>query len=205
MNTKPKRQLIIWRPALVVLLGVAGLFGWIYVKSHPLVFNESFFEHAHCIAQTGIAFRIYAADHQGRYPYSTNGYGNALLELAEEGLGGFLGPLTGPGYGTQVFEDALKNHTHVPESQCGRVYVQGLNEHSNPEIAMLFDKLASPSDHCHLFRRIWAPSRREVCLVDGSHQSVRAEDWPVFAKEQIDLLVKEGFERRRVELCTQRL
>jgi len=71
-----------------------GLGIW-YVKSHPLVFNESLWEHAHCMPQAGCAFRTYAVDNGGRFPYSTNGYGDALLLMTNE-MGKFWAP-HGPG------------------------------------------------------------------------------------------------------------
>jgi hypothetical protein len=66
-----------------------------------------FHAHEHCIKQTGLAFRTYAVDHGGRFPYDTNGFGNALLLLAKGGYLGdtngvySIGLITGPG-GTRV-------------------------------------------------------------------------------------------------------
>jgi hypothetical protein len=109
---------------------------------------------------------MYAQDHKGVYPAHTNGYGDALLLLWDDA--GSPSLLTGPGYSDKVFAEAYRNKTDVPESKCGRVYLQGLREDSDPDIAVLFDKLPNPGDHCHGPRRIWAPLRREVVLVDGS-------------------------------------
>jgi hypothetical protein len=41
--------------------------------------------HQHCIKITGSAFSLYAADHNGVLPFSTNGFGTALLSLVKEG------------------------------------------------------------------------------------------------------------------------
>jgi hypothetical protein len=170
-----------------------------YIKAHPLVFNESFFEHAHCMMQVGSALRLYASDHDGKYPSHTNGYGDALLLLHQEKLLGNLKILAGPGGDTKVSEDALKNHTDVDESKCSRVYVRGLNENSDPEIAILFDKVASPGDHCNGLRRLSAPFRREVCMTDGSVRVVPEREWPAFAKDQIERLVKAGIPKAETE------
>ena len=75
MTTKFKRRLI----TLFAALGVITFLGFYYVKTHPLVFNESFLEHAHCIVGGGLSLDGYAAEHEGRFPFSTNGYGDALV------------------------------------------------------------------------------------------------------------------------------
>ena len=91
----------------VVLLSAAALFAVIcltYVQTHPLVFNESFLEHAHCIKGGGLGLEGYAHDHGGLYPFHTNGYGDALLLVND----GWDAALTGPGYDTKVFERARR-------------------------------------------------------------------------------------------------
>jgi hypothetical protein len=170
-----------------------GLGIW-YVKSHPLVFNESLWEHAHCMPQAGCAFRTYAVDNGGRFPYSTNGYGDALLLMTNE-MGKFWALYTGPGYSSGVFAEAARTGRHIPEQACGRVYVQGLCDTNNPQIALLFDKVAAPPDHCHFPHRLWRGFVREVCFVDGSWRTVPAEQWPDFAREQVELLVAAGVPR----------
>lgn len=183
------------KTVLVLLVGFFGLLilGVIYVKTHPLVFNESFFDHAHCIAQAGSLLRIYAGDHYGQYPVSSNGYGEALLMLYD--FDESSGPiLAGPGCDSSVFKKARSSKTRVSEKDCGRVYIQGLGETSNPEIVVLYDKLPTPGgDHCHFLNRIFAPLGREVSFVDGDHRFIRESEWPLIATKQIDLLVKEGF------------
>ena len=167
-----------------------------YVRSHPLVFNESLWGHAHCMPQAAMAFRIYALDHEGRFPYSTNGYGDALLLMTNE-RGNFWAGLTGPGYDGRVFAEAARTGRDIPEQACGRVYVQGLGETNNPEIALLFDKVAAPPDHCHFPRRLWSGFVREVCFVDGSWRSVPVAEWSDFAHRQVELLVADGFLREQ--------
>ena len=168
-----------------------------YVQTHPLVFNESFWEHAHCIKQVGLAFPVYAHDNDGRFPYHTNGYGDALLLIPEP----WPPSLTGPGYDSKIFETALKSGIDVPESECGRVYVQGLSDTSAVEIAILFDKLPTPGgDHCHFVRRIFAPLGREVWTVGGGMQFIPESKWRAYSKEQIELLVLAGIAREQAEM-----
>jgi hypothetical protein len=149
--------------------------------------------------QAGTAFRIYAQDNGGRFPTHTNGYGDALLLLRS---GDYVPSyaLTGPGYDRLVFDRALTNAIDIPEAECGRVYVLGLTETNNPAIAILFDKIPTPGgDHCHFLARLTAPLSRDVLFVDGSYKTIYESAWPEFANDQIELLVKEGYDRAAAE------
>ena len=192
---KRRRKLVI---AVLVLTPVCVLFAVGYVRWHPLVFNESLWEHAHCMPQATLSLLTYASDNGGRFPSNTNGYGDALL-LATNYIAGAWGSFTGPGYDAKVFAEAARTGRHIPEKACGRVYVQGLSQTNDPRIAMLFDKVAAPPDHCQFPRRLWAGFFREVGFVDGSWRPVSVGQWPSFAKEQIDLLVQAGFSRDHAE------
>ena len=175
------------------------IFCIVYVRTHPLVFNESFFGHAHCIVQAGLSMDSYAADHDGRFPMDTNGYGNALLQLTNY-MANFWAGFTGPGYDGKVFEDAARTGGRIPESDCGRVYIQGLGSSDNPDIALFFDKMPSPGgDHCQGPRRIFAPLVREVWTIGSGHRVVRENEWAAYSKEQIELLVTAGISRRQAE------
>lgn len=190
---KPTRKVL---RAASLFAGCGILGSLYYVRSNPLVFNESLFQHAHCMSQVGIALRIYAADHHGKFPNHANGYGDALLAMAEQGP---YNALSGPGFKSDVFANAWESKSDVDEGLCGRVYVQGLAETNDPQIAILFDKVAAPPDHCHFPRRLWAGWVREVCFVDGSWRGVPVDEWNPFAHAQIDLLVKAGFSRQNAE------
>ena len=172
--------------SLPILLGsLVGLSAaWIWYLNH--------YAHQHCIKQAGMAFRIYEGDHAGRLPFSTNGFGDALLQLATNETYN-IRLICGPGDDGHIFWEALTNHTIVPEEKCSRVYIQGLSETNNPEICILFDRNSSRGgDH---FRSPWGHRVREVCLLDGSMQVVRDEDWAEFSRKQVDLLVAAGFSR----------
>lgn len=160
------------------------------------------YAHQHCIKQAGMAFLLYAEDqdHDGKLPFSTNGFGNALLELADTNngsdyLAGFVACLCGPGDDGHVFAEALTNHSVVPEDQCSRIYIQGLSETNDPGICILFDRNSCRGgDH---FRSPWPWGYRvrEVCMLDGSMQVVPDERWPEFSRKQVELLVAAGFSR----------
>jgi len=198
-----KRTALKWfKRTMIVVIVVVISFGFYvrsYIRTHPLVFNESFFSHAHCIPQAGLALRQYASDHDGQLPTHPNGYGDALLLLlAEDYVPSYA--LTGPGYDRFVFDRALTNNADVAESECGRVYVQGLTETNNLEIVVLFDKTPAPGgDHCHFLRRLTAPLSRDVLFLDGSHRTIRESNWPEFSKNQVELLVNDGFDRATAE------
>jgi hypothetical protein len=173
-------------------LPVAAVFAVAYARAHPLVFMGT---HAHCIKQAGLALLNYAAQHGGRFPYSAKGYPDALL-LDED----FFHALTGPGYDPAALLDAKQEGRELREEECGRVYVQGLTTRGSSDLAVLFDKLPTPGgDHCALPVRLWAPLAREVCMADGSMTVVPESEWPQFAAGQVELLVKEGFDRAEAE------
>jgi hypothetical protein len=186
-----------WLVRVSIIIAVLGLGVVIYVKMHPLVFNESFFQHAHCMAQADMALLIWAHEHGGQFPTHTNGYGDVLLLVWNEA--GSPQILTGPGYSPDPIRRAHDKQTHLAEAECGRVYVQGLHDDTDRRIVILFDKLSTPGDHTHFFGRMWSPLGREVGFVDGSHGFISDDHWPSFAKEQIDLLVRAGFDRKEAE------
>ena len=184
-----------WRWVLsAVILG--ALAAVVYVRTHPLVFNESMWQHAHCIKIAGLELEGYADQNGGRFPSHAGGYGDALLLLNED----CYFALTGPGYDATAFHEAKCRGTDLPEERCGRVYVQNLTRKSDPEIALLFDKLPTPGgDHCHLPARLWAPLGREVWLVGGWQTFVPESEWPAFARRQVELLAREGLPRQEAE------
>ena len=180
----------------VGVVSATALIGAIYVFTHPLVFNESFFGHAHCIAIAGGTLRQYSVEHGGRFPSHTNGYADALVLLG----GGVDFALTGPGYNTEVFKRVRRTGEDAPEVEFGRVYVQGLSETNDPSLVLLFDKHPTPGgDHCHLWHRLNAPLAREVVFIDGSHRTIRESAWPAFARSQVDLLVTAGIPRLQAQ------
>jgi hypothetical protein len=149
--------------------------------------------HAHCILFGGMQLDEFARKHEGQYPYHPKGYANALLLMDKD----CFSSLTGPGYGAEALREAKRTGSELSEAECGRVYVQGLTNNSNRQLALLFDKLPTPGgDHCHLPRRLWAPLGREVWTIGMDHLFVRESDWEDFASTQVDLLVQEGIERQ---------
>jgi hypothetical protein len=150
--------------------------------------------HQHCIKCTGLAFRTYAMDHAGVLPYHTNGFGDALLLLVKEGHLPTVACLCGPGDDGHVLSNALVHGLHVPESQCSRVYIQGLSEANDPEICVLFDRRSvRGGDH---FYGTGKPLR-EACLLDGSMQTILDKQWPEFSRRQVELLIAAGFSRQK--------
>ncbi len=164
----------------------------VYVQRHPLIFNESFFGHAHCWRMAEGYLKQYAAENEGRFPFHTNGYGDAVLLIPDVWLECF----SGAGYDTQAWIQAQRTGSDVPEDQCGRVYVQGLSLTNDPEIILLFDKIPTAGDHRHFFSRIWAPPVREVVKIKGA-EIIPESEWLDVTKRQIELLVVAGISREQ--------
>lgn len=183
-----KLKILLMTGGILVLLGCTGV---IYVKTHPIIFNESFLDHPHCIKQAVMQLLGYAKDHGGKFPSHPGGYGDALLTIPDA----CFEPLTGPCYSADVFYRALRNGTPMKEEDCGRVYVQGLTDNHDSEIAILFDKLPTPGDHCHLWERFYTPYGREVLFLGGHTRFIPESEWPGFAKDQIEKLVAAGISR----------
>ena len=183
MKTRTKVILLIF---LIPLCCLAALIGFgIYWNIH--------YVHLHCIKQTGLMFRIYEGEHFGQLPFSTNGFGDALLQLVPTNSTYEIMMICGPGDDGYILREALTNHSTVPEEQCSRVYIQGLSETNDPQICILFDRNSCPGgDH---FRSPWGHHMREVCMLDGSMEVIRDEDWPEFSRKQVGLLVAAGFSR----------
>jgi hypothetical protein len=180
--------------------------GVLTVLSLPIIFIGALFlisilnpfhAHEHCIKQTGLALRIYAGDHDGKYPFNTNGFGDAIVTFLKECSPEYVGICTAPGDDGKLLKECVTTGKHMPEEKCSRAYVQGLSETNNPEIAIVFDRYPTRGgDH---FRRPWGPWLREVCLLDGSMQIINETNWPAFRSNQVELLTAEGFTRQRAE------
>src|SRR5690349_8536552 len=100
-----------------ILAGIVAVWvsAGLYARAHA-----SQHDHSHCIAVADGILEQYRLEH-GHYPYSTSGYGDAirLVTTNKKDFAFF----TAEGYSTKPFEDALEHGTHIPENECGRVYV----------------------------------------------------------------------------------
>lgn len=167
-----------------------------FILRNPLVFSESFAGHQHCMKAATLELIAHAIDNGGRLPSHTNGYADAVMSINST----FPAAFTGPGYSIAPVQAAWKEKKDIPESELGRVYVQGLIAADNPAIAVLFDKLPTPGgDHGSWFARFNAPLVREVGLLDGSMERILEKDWPEFSRKQIELLTTAGMSRQVAE------
>jgi len=176
------------RASLVTGSLIAVIVGFGAACSHT---RNGAMAHQHCMKVTGTMFNLYASEHGGALPYHTNGFGDALVLLAE-GRPQDVAFLCGPGDDGRVLSNAVVQGLHVAEEQCSRVYVQGLCKTNDPQICILFDRRSvRGGDHFYgTGKRV-----REVCLLDGSMQRVPDAKWPEFSREQVDLLVAAGFRK----------
>ena len=127
MTTRTKRILLIVSIPLCLFLGFFA-FG---------IYYNSKYVHQHCIKLTGLAFELYSRDHQGQLPFSTNGFGNALSLLVKGDYLPGVAWICGPDDDGHIFKEVLQNNSIVPEDQCSRVYIQGLNESNDSNICIL--------------------------------------------------------------------
>lgn len=177
-------------------IGLACLFGLPLVGMVLIGFLNLLGRHQHCMKQTGLTLAQFASQHQGKFPFHTNGFGDALVLLLTE-MGERPKLVTAPGDDGAWLQEFIQSGANVPEERCTRAYVQGLSEGSNPEIALIFDRYPTRGgDHR---RRPWGPKLREVWMLGSDHKSIKERDWPEFARKQIDLLVAEGVARSEAE------
>src|SRR5262249_17415059 len=108
--------------------------------------------------------------------------------------------LTGPGYDAAPLFRAKREGATLTEVECGRVYIQGLTNKCSTDIVILFDKRPTlGGDHGHPLTRWNHSLGREVCYVRLGDGFVRESDWSEFSRKQVELLVKEGFDRKEAE------
>jgi hypothetical protein len=158
-----------------------------------------FHAHEHCIKQAGLGFRTYAMDHEGRLPYDTNGFGNALLLLVKGGYLGdtdgvySIGPITGPGgQGGDLQEGAEDWRTHSRKPMQPHLHSRSFGYQRSADCHPVRQKSCPGGDH---FRRPWGPLEREISLLDGSMEVRSDKRWPEFASNQVELLVQAGIPR----------
>ena len=182
MKARTKKILLIVLIPLCVLIGVGATWLWYEIK----------YDHRHCIVQVGLAFPIYSSEHFGQLPFSTNGFGDALLKLLKEDPT-VINSICGPDDDGHLFKEALENNSIVPEEKCSRVYVQGLSESNDSQICILFDRNSCKGgDHG---RSPWGHPLREVWMLGDGRREIRDEYWPEFSRKQVELLVAAGFTR----------
>src|SRR5262249_52238369 len=99
-----------WRWVLLVFV-LGAILVVVYVRTNPLVFNESLWQHAHCIKIAGLELEQYAEANGGKFPSHPKGYGNALLLLNAD----CYFALTGPGYDAAAFHEAKRSGSDLPE------------------------------------------------------------------------------------------
>ena len=191
-----------WSRRTKWFLGIGAGFGALFLLFFGSLFLIGYFNlfhaHEHCSKVLGSALLMYAHDHEGQYPYHTNGFGDALLLLVKGGELPDVHWITAPGDDGTMYRRCLTNSLDVPENQCTRIYIQGLSESNAADrVALVFDKYPTPGgDH---FRHPWREPTRDVVMSDHFVEWISEKRWPAFAREQIAKLVKLGFEQPELE------
>lgn len=185
-----------WKKAIGALVILLLLwYGGIFAIGYFNVFGA----HQHCSKGLSLSLRQYASDNNGKFPFHTNGFGDALLLLLKEDYVVNARTLTAPGDDGTWFNLALTSQTDVDESRCSRIYIQGLSEAETAKyaVALVFD--AYPTRGGDHGRRPWGNPIRDIVWSDGSADSIHENSWPTFATNQIELLVKLGLDRSEME------
>ena len=183
MKTRNVRRALIIAGTLIAVVGCLGAVWLHHLKK----------VHQHCMKIAGMTFLQFADEHGGAFPYHTNGFGDALLLLVKDSPQD-IRFICGPGDDGHVFSNALAQGQDVPESQCSRVYVQGLSETNDPRLCILFDRRSVPGgDHFYG----WGKRVREACMLDGFMETVPDGRWAEFSRQQVELLVAAGFQREK--------
>lgn len=185
-----------WVTVLVTLVILPLL--W-YGGMFAIGYFNLFGAHQHCSKGLSLSLRQYAGENEGKFPFHTNGFGDALLLLLKEDLVTDSRTLTAPGDDGRMFNECLTNGANVDETKCSRIYIQGLSETNTGEhaVALAFDAYPTPGgDHG---RRPWGEPIRDVVMADGSVEFIHEKNWPKFATNQINCLVELGMSRSEME------
>ncbi|MGJ8644766.1 MAG: hypothetical protein ACSHX9_15265 [Luteolibacter sp.] len=176
------------------VVGLFVFFSVIVVAAYRWAFPPS---HEHCIKVAGMFFHSYASDHEGKFPESERGWGDALLKLHDyDGSDNFAFVVGVDDDGSHLLY-ALRTGSDVDEDRCTRVYVQGLTKDSSGQIAILFDRESVPGgDH---FRSRFGEPLREFLRVDQSSGKVLDPDWPEFVATQRQFLREQGFDEASID------
>lgn len=189
-----RKRKTFWIVSGVLAIAVAGYSIWLRDRRERLLAHK-LHGHQHCMKATASAFMSFADDNGGRFPFHTNGWGDALLLLVKSNYAD-ISLICGPNDDGRVFREALEKGTDVPEELCSRVYVQGLNQTNARGVLVLFDRVSFPGgDH---FYGLLEP-RRECLDGDLSMQSLDDKLWSRFSRQSAGRLMELGFSRAEAE------
>lgn len=171
-----------------VIIGVFAIW-WIWIRPE---------RHVHCIKAASLHLDNHAQNNGGIFPASERGWGDALLLMASDKSDlGWLPLFVGVGDDGSYLKAAISTGEDVDETQCTRIYVQGLNQESNPSIALLFDRHSvKGGDHFH-----GLPGQkplREVITVGRAFMAITDDKWPEFVRQQRELLRADGFSEKAI-------
>ena len=105
----------IWRTIIRahLTMGILGLLAGVLL--YVVLMFKFYPAHQHCMKGTGLDLRTYALDHDGKFPFHTNGFGDAILLLLKE-ISDDPRMLTAPGDDGRLLKECLKTSVFAQSS-----------------------------------------------------------------------------------------
>jgi hypothetical protein len=135
-----------------------------------------------CLTGLGGSLRLYSGDHNGKFPAGGSSPEASLSLLLTNYCD--LYTLKGKTVDIEAAEAVFEQNGVLDSNTCGWYYVEGLTEGDNPEIAIVWDKIAGLG---HNGQRLQNESRA-VLYLDGHEGYIPASQWAEFLQHQQKLL-----------------
>lgn len=170
-----------WIILIAIGSGAVGLF----VKRAVSHYKEDYpFGVSHCCMDAmGLALRLYAQEHGGAYPAGESSPEASLSLLCKSNYID-VGTIRGMTVPESIVRGIFQGGGLLGPQNCGWQYVEGLTEADNPEIALLYCKMALG----HNGQRTKDGGRQVLFVGDGRIKWVPGEKWSAFLLEQKELL-----------------
>ena len=183
MHDQVKRSRLKAKLFLVVLLAVAGCIAVVLYQRVEYPYGHR----AAVLRSMYFALLNYASDHGGSFPSSEKGNYDALQKLFPDYTPSGI-ELAGISGNADAAVAALRNNTPLDQSLTSWVYVQGLKEEDDPNLAVLWELRSGlyPNGKRNSF------GGHAVLLVSGDITNVPATDWEGFVKQQEQLRRKQA-------------
>jgi hypothetical protein len=137
------------------------------------------------------ALKLYAADHEDRFPDGGKTPQEALRKLTPRYVNvSMLAGITGDRAEVQA---AIGRGAELSDLQSSWVYFPGFKSTDDPNLAVIWERVGGVKFN----GRRAEPGSHAVGFADGTHRQVRAADWEAFVQEQARL--RESIQNGRGE------